>query len=156
MITNKTKVRKCRGRQRKGAAAVEAAIILPVLIILTLGSIDMAQYITASQRVTNACREGARMAAKAKTEDSSEIKEVVTDYLAASYPKFSGEMEQLVKVAVFNENGKQVDGSVKASVESGDQLEIVIKFNFKEIRWLPGPKYSANNEFLSSTFCRRE
>ena len=51
-------------RAERGAIAVEAAIILPVLILLILGGMDLGhryyiQYIT-----SNASREGARYAAK--------------------------------------------------------------------------------------------
>jgi Flp pilus assembly protein TadG len=48
-----------RDRQR-GAAAVEFALVLPLLLTLVLGSIDWGWFFFIDQLVTNAAREGAR------------------------------------------------------------------------------------------------
>ncbi len=47
-----------------GAAAVEFAIILPILLVLTLGALDMGHMYYVDHLITNASREGARYAAK--------------------------------------------------------------------------------------------
>jgi Flp pilus assembly protein TadG len=46
---------------QRGAAAVEFAIILPLLVSLVLGTIDWGYYFFVQQVVTNAAREGARV-----------------------------------------------------------------------------------------------
>jgi Flp pilus assembly protein TadG len=51
--------RQCRNSQR-GAAAIEFALVLPLLLTLVLGSIDWGWYFFIDQLVTNAAREGAR------------------------------------------------------------------------------------------------
>jgi Flp pilus assembly protein TadG len=48
------------GRER-GAAAVEFALVLPVLLLLVLGAIDWGWYFYLREVVTNAAREGARV-----------------------------------------------------------------------------------------------
>jgi Flp pilus assembly protein TadG len=51
------------GRRRdpqRGAAAVEFALVLPLLLTLVLGSIDWGWFFFIDQLVTNAAREGAR------------------------------------------------------------------------------------------------
>jgi Flp pilus assembly protein TadG len=53
-----------RGRGQEGAAAVEFALILPVLVLLTLGALDMGHMFYIDHLITNASREGARYAAK--------------------------------------------------------------------------------------------
>jgi Flp pilus assembly protein TadG len=51
-----------RGRSSQhGAAAVEFAIILPLLVSIVLGTIDWGYYFFVQQIVTNAAREGARV-----------------------------------------------------------------------------------------------
>lgn len=50
---------------RRGQAAVELAVILPVILLLAVGLIEMARAWHHHQVVTNAAREGARMAAVA-------------------------------------------------------------------------------------------
>lgn len=49
-----------RRREDRGAAAVEFALVLPVLCLIVLGTIDWGWYFYLSQVVTNAAREGAR------------------------------------------------------------------------------------------------
>ncbi|PIU53890.1 MAG: hypothetical protein COS90_03785 [Deltaproteobacteria bacterium CG07_land_8_20_14_0_80_60_11] len=53
-----------RGRGQEGAAAVEFAIILPLLIFLILGGMDLAHMFYIEHVVTTASREGARYGAK--------------------------------------------------------------------------------------------
>ena len=53
-----------RGRGQEGAAAVEFAIILPILLLLILGALDMGHMYYIDHLITNASREGARYAAK--------------------------------------------------------------------------------------------
>lgn len=129
---------------------------MPILIILTLGTIDISQYITSSQCVTNACREGARFATKAKTNSRDEVEKVVGDYLAATYPRFAEKIDEIVNVGVFDEDGVLLNNGDFEEIESGAQIEVVVKFDFGAIRWMPGPKYAANNAFTSSTVCRKE
>ncbi|MBN2358950.1 MAG: pilus assembly protein, partial [Deltaproteobacteria bacterium] len=50
-----------RGRaDTRGAAAVEFAIVLPLLLLLVLGGLDWGYYFFIAQVTTNAAREGAR------------------------------------------------------------------------------------------------
>jgi Flp pilus assembly protein TadG len=50
-----------RRRQKdSGAAAVEFALLLPILLLVTLGAIDWGYFFFVKQRVVNAAREGAR------------------------------------------------------------------------------------------------
>jgi Flp pilus assembly protein TadG len=55
------RVRKANDR-RSGAAAVEAAIVVPVLLLLLYGVISGALYVFAVDEVVTASREGARFA----------------------------------------------------------------------------------------------
>ena len=47
----------------RGAAAVEFALLLPVLLLLVFGIIDFGRALNAQVTLTQAAREGARMAA---------------------------------------------------------------------------------------------
>ena len=53
-----------RGRGQEGTAAVEFAIVLPILMLLTLGVLDMGHMFYIDHLITNASREGARYAVK--------------------------------------------------------------------------------------------
>jgi Flp pilus assembly protein TadG len=54
-------LRRCRSQE--GSAAVEFAIILPVLLLLLLGALDMGHMYYIDHLITNASREGARYGA---------------------------------------------------------------------------------------------
>jgi Flp pilus assembly protein TadG len=50
-------------RREHGAAAVEMAIVLPLLLVLVFGIVDFGRLLFAEVMVTGAAREGARMVA---------------------------------------------------------------------------------------------
>lgn len=52
-----------RRRRERGAAAVEFALVLPILIMLIFGIIDFGRMLNARITITEAAREGARAAA---------------------------------------------------------------------------------------------
>lgn len=52
----------CRGSSRQGVAAVEAAVALPLLILLVFGAIEVANGIFLTQTLSVAAYEGARAA----------------------------------------------------------------------------------------------
>ncbi|HVI97025.1 MAG TPA: TadE/TadG family type IV pilus assembly protein, partial [Anaeromyxobacter sp.] len=49
-----------RRRHERGAAAVEFALVLPLLLVLLLGAIDWGYFFFLQEVVVNAAREGAR------------------------------------------------------------------------------------------------
>lgn len=55
------------GRQR-GVAAVEAALLLPILMLLLFGMIDAARALQANIIITNIAREGANLVARGNTD----------------------------------------------------------------------------------------
>jgi Flp pilus assembly protein TadG len=52
-----------RGASDRGAAAVEFALVLPLLLLLVFGIIDFGRALNAQITLTQAAREGARLAA---------------------------------------------------------------------------------------------
>lgn len=71
-----------RGRSsRRGVAAVEFAIMLPVLIVLMIGTIEFCQLIYLREKALLAAHEGARVAIK-RSATTALAREAVTDYLA--------------------------------------------------------------------------
>jgi hypothetical protein len=56
-------IRSRHGRKRSGTAAVEAALVLPVMMYAILGAIEFTRMIEVQQILVNAVREGGRAAA---------------------------------------------------------------------------------------------
>ena len=74
----------------RGAAAVEFAIVLPVLILLVFGAVEFGLLLYNQQVITNASREGARAGIVARTPrvSDSEISAVVTNYCQGNMVTF--------------------------------------------------------------------
>jgi hypothetical protein len=168
-----------RTARRSGVAAVEAALMLPLLVIVTFGAIDLAQYITLGQVVCNASREGARIASRNDVKSIEDVENAITQYLANSMPHLSENQlaaaaciqisTQDGDVAYFDDDdyaetsgnghghghahGHGSDSSSTSTLKSGDPISIQISFDFSSIRWLRGISYSDPS---TTTVCRRD
>ncbi len=71
-----------RARKQDGTALIEAALMLPLLLLIGVGIFDFGRAYQTWEIVTNASREGARMAIL-PAPDSDAIKQRVKDYLQA-------------------------------------------------------------------------
>lgn len=70
-------------KNSRGAATVEMAIVLPLLLMLTMGGIKYGWLFLKAQQITNAARYGARMAILPDV-DIDQVKTSVTNLLAAA------------------------------------------------------------------------
>ena len=70
----------------EGAAAVEFAIILPLLLVLTLGALDMGHMYFIDHLITNASREGARYAAKYTGTAAEPTNDQISNYVKLPSP----------------------------------------------------------------------
>jgi Flp pilus assembly protein TadG len=50
--------------KRRGAAAIETALVLPLVLLVTFGVIEYGWLLLKSQQISNACRHGARIGAR--------------------------------------------------------------------------------------------
>jgi hypothetical protein len=69
------------GNRERGSAAVEFALVLPVLILLIFGIIDFGRMLSAKIILTDAAREGARAAALVSEDEGREKVESITSTL---------------------------------------------------------------------------
>lgn len=74
-----------RGRRAAGIAAVEFAIVLPLLVLLLLMVVDLSRAIQAKIILLNISREGANLASRS-TSDLSGSSQTIMDALAATTP----------------------------------------------------------------------
>lgn len=78
-----------RGRRRRvdrGAAAVETALVLPLLLIVVFAMIDFGRMLNAQIKVTEAAREGARALALVGTGEAGAVAGTVMDGTPSSIP----------------------------------------------------------------------
>jgi Flp pilus assembly protein TadG len=78
-----------RMRNERGAALIEAAITVPVILLISVGIFEFGRAYQTQQVLTNAAREGARMAViTASTDDA--IRTRVRNYMqAGSLPNYA-------------------------------------------------------------------
>ena len=155
-LSRKFNAKKMSLSKRRGAAAAEAALMLPLLIVVTFGSIDIAQYVNSGQVIANASREGARVASRNDTETVEEVEDSILNYLANSIPQLAqDELAASVDIDIrrADENHSPIPEGELSSLESGEAISILIEFDFAAIRWLRGPQYGTHR---IETFCRRD
>lgn len=143
---------------RRGSAAVEAALILPLLIIVSFGAIDVAQYINLAQLVSNASREGARVASRNGTETVDEVEAAVISFMADALSNLSAqELSDAINIEIrCGICDTPVPQGKLTEIASGDSVFVHVEFDFAKVRWLPGPSYWNNDVQESKTYCRRE
>src|SRR5688500_17367158 len=92
-----------RPAPRRGAALVELALLLPLVLTLLLGVREVGRMIEVQQAVSNAAREGGRQAATG-TRTTAQVQQAVINCLANSGLPTAG-----VKVTVVNVSSPGTD-----------------------------------------------
>ena len=129
----------CR-KKRRGAAAVEFALIAPLFMLMVLGMIEVGRAIMVQQILTNASREGARRAVLDGA-TNTEVTTFVNTYLNnASLP---------TATVTFPQGNPQDAGF-------GAPVEVQVSMPFGQVSWVPGPMYLGGQNLTASTVMRRE
>ena len=145
-----TKIRSSRDRSRKstaqqnrrGAAAVELAVVLPLFLLLLAGIIEFGQVFKIEHALSSASRRGARSAVVAGATVLNVQKRVKTQ---CAETIGADEADVTVTVSV---NGV-VDGDL-LNAESGDEVSVTVSVPFADV----GTGFYSNtfsNSILSST-----
>jgi len=130
--------RRCR-INRQGAAAVEFALVAPLFFLMVFGMIEFGRMIMVQQVITNASREGARIAVlDSQTPTASQV----VDYLESA--GISGEIVT-------------INPAEPTSAAYGEPVTVTVQVPFGSVSWLPTPMFiSANTNLTASTVMRRE
>ena len=131
-------------RQRRGAALVELAIAMPLLLLLLLGIIEFGMIMHAQVMLDQGAREGARTAALGRLRD-----EVVAETVRASLPAVppesvraefyspnSGVWEPIGDTADRKENAVPHGAKVRVTIQGYRHRLVTGSF----FAWLPGYK----------------
>lgn len=128
--------------QLRGAAAVEFALLLPLLALLALGSIDVAYSINVAQTINDASREAARQATRTEVTDVGEVEAFVEQYIADAFPSTSaGTLSSAVVVDVRDEDGNVPPNGDLTQIESGGSVAVQVQMQFGAVqltRFIPG------------------
>jgi Flp pilus assembly protein TadG len=113
-------LQRLRGRDERGAAAVEFAMILPLLIVLVFGIIQFSIAYNRQQGLHAAAREGARIASLPQTTKSA-ITTRVNDALTGIT------FESTPTITVTNKDGGAVPNQPCAPPRSGLTVKVTVQ-----------------------------
>jgi hypothetical protein len=102
-----------RHRRHAGLAAVEFALLLPVLLVLLIGLIDVARALQAQMILINLSREGANLASRGKLQ-LSENAQTIIGQVAASAPPL--DMNKLGMIYITRIMGSTSGSTTKSIV----------------------------------------
>ncbi len=139
-------------RHRRGAACVEFAVLSPILLILILGIIDVGQFVNVGQSVSNASREGARVAARQTTTNVSQVQNAVANYLTDMHPNLPSSAVQVTVAGA----GNPVTGAGLAAVATGTPISVQVVVQFDPVRWMNGFTFLNGRTLTKTTVSRRE
>ncbi len=123
-----------RLRCQKGVAAIEFAILLPVLLMIIFGIIEFSILLYDKQVITNASREGARAGIVSGRVTQAQIQGVVNNYVASNLISF-GTPNTPVSNVLRNGN-VYLDLSLSppeqlSDIQRGDDLTVTVSYNYE-------------------------
>ncbi|MEX0679708.1 MAG: TadE/TadG family type IV pilus assembly protein [Pirellulales bacterium] len=139
-------------KHRRGAACVEFAVLSPILLLLFLGIVEVGQFVNIGHSVSNASREGARIAARQSTTNVAQVTTAVSDYLTDAYPNLPS---SAVQVAVVNA-GSPITAGGLATVATGSPISVQVVLQFDPVRWINGFTFLNGRTVTKATVTRRE
>lgn len=131
--------RLCR-KYRRGAAVVEFAVVAPIFFLLVFGMVEYGRMVMVQQILTNASREGARVAVLDGT-TTSQVTSTVQTYLQSCS----------VSGATVT-----VTPSPPSSAAYGAAVTVAVSVNFDQVSWLPSPMFLGGKTMRATTVMRRE
>jgi Flp pilus assembly protein TadG len=122
-----------RTKNQKGAALVEFAVILPLLMLIVMGIIEFSILLFDKAMLTNASREGARVGivfvpnrVGSVSTIETRIDQAVQNYCATNLISFGNPASVVI-------NKTWVDGNDAGTTtyETGDSLEVEVTYSFR-------------------------
>lgn len=127
-------------RGRLGAAVVEFAIVGPLMILLTMGMLELGRAVMVQQLLINASREGARLAVLPGV-TTSDVTTLVNQELTNQ--TINGATVTTVPVDLSN-------------ASSGSAVTVKVTVPASSISWIPNPAFTLNSTLEAETTMRRE
>lgn len=116
-------------KRRRGTAAVELAIVLPILALFLVGAWEVGRLVLVTQLLSNAAREGGRQASTGK-KTADQVKADVVEYL-----QVNGITAVTVNdVTVTNKTSSARPDPTQAN--QLDQFEVSVRVPFSSVRWI--------------------
>ncbi|WP_417387018.1 TadE/TadG family type IV pilus assembly protein [Gimesia sp.] len=146
-----------KNSKRRGIAAVESALVIPLLVMIAMGTIDVSQYVNVAQLVNDASYEGARRASQNNVFNQSEVEQAVLNYFSGQFPQMaSSEIGSALTVNILDSLDASIPNGNLETIPSGSAVSVQVIFQFNSVRWLSGFAGLNGVSIETTTVMRRE
>jgi Flp pilus assembly protein TadG len=131
-----------RRQNRRGAALVEMALVLPIFFGVVLGIVEFGRAMMVSQMVTNAAREGTRLAiidGSTNTTVDTWVKDFLNDSINV------GASDVTVTITVVAAPGNDDPNNQVGSAQARDLVTVHISVPFDKVSYVPGSYLNGKN-----------
>jgi Flp pilus assembly protein TadG len=136
-----------KSKSRKGVAAVEFAVVAPLLLMFIIGMWEVGRLIEVTQIMANAAREAGRQAAAGQL-TPAELTTLVQQYLAREgIPSANATLA--IKNKGFTGNPAPSDDDPRNATDL-DQLQMTVTLPFKDVRIINLPLVTNDTTTLSA------
>lgn len=132
--------------ERRGAALVEMAVVLPVFITVILGIIEFGRAMMVANLITNAAREGARMAVVDGSSNAA-VQSYISGFMQSAANVGAGDVTVIIKV-----NGGSADVS---TAQPRDEISVKVSIPFTKVSYLT-PSYLSSTTLQTTSYMRHE
>lgn len=126
--------------ERRGAATVETALVLPVFFMVMLGIVEIGRFFMVSQLMTNAAREGARIAIMTGS-TNNDVTATVKQVAQATVGVDPAVVQVTIQVTEYSGNPPANNDVSKANKRDLCQVTATVNYdqiNLVPIKWLTG------------------
>ena len=138
--------------KRRGTALVEMAVVLPVFLMVVWGIIEFGRGMMVANMITNAAREGARLAV-IDGNTNTDVENAISSFLQQAINVSPGDIT--VKIGIDEAPGNPNPMNQIASAEPRDLVNIVVSVPFNSVSFIPG-NYLAGKSLVGRASMRHE
>lgn len=140
------------GRDRRGAAIVETAVVLPIFFMIVLGIVEFGRAMMVAQLLTNGAREGARLSVLPDATNAS-VETAVLDFVESSVGVPRSKVT--VTITVTAAAGNPDPANVLANSQKRDLCNVLVEVPFTDVDYIPG-NFLAGRKLIGQCAMRHE
>lgn len=122
-------------KRRRGAALVEAAVVLPLFLLIVLGIIEFGRAMMVTQLITNGAREGARRSVLDGSTNAI-VEAHVKSFLSGAASVTDADIT--VEVTLTPDVGNTTTGNEVGDAMPGDMVNVVVSIPYDKVSYLAG------------------
>jgi Flp pilus assembly protein TadG len=116
------------GADDRGVSAVEFALLLPLMLTLYLGGVEVSQAVSADRKTSLVAHTVGDLVAQASTISNSDVTNIMAAATAVAYPFSSANLNVVVSSVIIDANGKATiawSEQLNGSKRSGDVTSLI-------------------------------